>query len=193
MQPLPWCIRKRGKWVFVIFKNTRGAAFLGTIVICHKQPRNHISFVSFCFVVRLLEERQFTPVIRIDETQILPSGYCHAGVARLAGVRMFMQQYLDTAILIRVFAKNRRTAVRRAVVHADDLNVPQSLVYDGIKTLPKVCFYIVYRDYYRDINHGTQGNNEMSGLTLEDSGRHDKPPFDHMLRAVRLKHHKQRA
>ena len=65
-------------------------------------------------------------------------------------------------ILRRISIAHRTTAIGRAVIHQDDLQVAVGLINDRVNALFQVFFYVIYRYDDRDQRHGLYS---LSGCT----------------------------
>jgi hypothetical protein len=97
-------------------------------------------------------------VVGVDEGQVLPRGSCDPGVARRAQAGIGLTDDPDPPVTSPGVLRDRETAVGRAVVHHDDLDVQVRLVGDAAQALRQVGLDVVDRYHDADLRRAGEGH-----------------------------------
>ena len=90
-------------------------------------------------------------VVRIHEVDVFASRRTDPTVPCRALPMVLLRQHTNARVFRRISGKNHRTRVSRAVVNADNFNILQRLIKDGVQTLPEPWLGVVDRDYNRQL------------------------------------------
>ena len=155
-KPLRWirCIRHRADRVVPVRASEDDVAF---------QPDSP--------AVHPLQHRPAAPVVRVAEEHVVTGRLAKPAVPGRAGSRIGLRQHLDTTVSRRDVAKNPERTISRAVVHANNLDVPQRLAEDGTKAFTKIPLDVV--DWDNDGHFGRCYSHHLSFLPAIFAARHD--------------------
>ena len=99
---------------------------------------------------QLLERILKHEVVGLKDAHVLTARHLQAAVHRVAVAAVGFVDHLDTGVALHVLADNRRRAVGRSIVNADDLDVLERLRHGGIEALAQVAFDIANGDEQRN-------------------------------------------
>ena len=90
-------------------------------------------------------------IVRIDKSEVLPARRRNSGIPCVGHSPVRLMHHPYARVLCGEAVAHLRTAVGRAVVNEDDLNVGKSLRPERRNTAREVFFNVVYRDDYADL------------------------------------------
>ena len=114
--------------------------------------RDDVRTVLFGVGGRFFEQPSFGKVVRVHEENVRARGGVEADVPGLAGPAVLLRtEDSESGVLFRVLLEDLRGAVRRAVVHAEDLEGAQGLPADAVKAFPQMTVLsVIDRDDHGD-------------------------------------------
>ena len=104
-------------------------------------------------VKQQLHHLRMDPVVAVHKADPFPFGLSQSMIPGGGLALVLLVDHGNPAVLSGVFLADRRTPVRAAVVHQDDLKIREGLGKDAVHTLPQKSLRLVNRHNDTDLRH----------------------------------------
>ena len=93
----------------------------------------------------VLQQRRLHRIVRIDERNVLSARYVKPRVSRGGQAAVLLVQQADTRVPRRVSVHDGRATVTCAVIHQNQLEIPEGLRQDAVKTRRQIGLHLIHR------------------------------------------------